>query len=130
MDLPLLDAFLHSDTHGWGVLPLHYARRVQLQIQPFACARINPSFETRTRWVEDEAWKAADEVLALIPKRRMQVEVLVDLARDSMLETETESDRYAEEVGMLLVEVVRVVKREKERGVRMKVVFSETWDEK
>ncbi len=80
--------------------------------------------------MEDEAWKAADEVLALIPKRRMQVEVLVDLARDSMLETETESDQYAEEVGMLLVEVVRVVKREKERGVRMKVVFSETWDEK
>ena len=127
MDLALVHTFLHTDTHGWAVLPALCARRVQLQIQPFASVCVHTSGPKAISF-DARSCTRATEAFAAIPSRRILVDVLVDVAQGSMQEAEYE--RCADEVSLFLLEVMRLVQSEKERGVRVKLAFSDTWDEK
>jgi hypothetical protein len=79
-ELCLLGPFLKTDGFGLGMIPAHYARRLQVQIQPLDFAFLLPD----TRLFEEERCCKAIEALGAIQTPRTEVVLEVDLAQGSL----------------------------------------------
>ena len=115
-NLDLLGTFLDTDRFGLGVTPTQYARRVQLQIQPFTC-------EAR-----QQKWLRAAEALSTLRSARLEIEVQIDLAHGAIDDSGFEN--VTDNVVRFLLEAVQTVNELKEKGLRVKITFCTTWDEK
>lgn len=122
-ELKLLGTFLETDRFGLGMIPANYARRLQLQIQPFACGLLRAP---ETRDCEQQICRSAIEALAAIHTVRTEVEVEVDLAHEAM--DDVEHDDPSGGTSHFLLKTVEDMNKSKHRGLHMKITFNETWD--
>jgi hypothetical protein len=112
-ELCLLRSFIETDAFGLGMVPAHYARRLQVQIQPLVFAFLLPD----KRLFEETRCCRALEALAAIKTARTEVVVEVDLAQGSLVDIDYE--RFSESAAQFVLKVKLVIESLKERGLRV-----------
>jgi hypothetical protein len=119
-----LEAFLTSDLFGLQMNAADYVRDLQIQVRPLQYAMTECS---EKRQHEQRKCCQTLEALATLRTTRTQVTVLIDWAQDSI-----EDARYMhcmDDADRFLLEVMRIVGKLKERGLRVKVALSTTWND-
>jgi hypothetical protein len=112
-ELCLLRSFIETDAFGLGMVPAHYARRLQVQIQPLVFMFLLPN----KRLFEETRCCKAIEALAAIHNAWTEVVVEVDLAQGSLVDIDYE--RFSEGAAQFMLKVSLVVEGLKKRGLRV-----------
>ncbi|KAH9874071.1 hypothetical protein IAQ61_004699 [Plenodomus lingam] len=123
-ELDLLTAFLGTDVFGLGRLPVIYARRLHIQLRPFAHAQRSPKHDAK----EQAKCRQAISALAAIQNARTEVVVQFDLARH-LLDGASSDEQFSAEDAAFLLLLVRDLIALKEKGLRVEILFSGTWNE-
>lgn len=120
-ELDLLAPFLASDVFGLGRMPVLFARRLHIQLRPFAAAHRPPKHNA----IERQKCHQAIAALAAIRSARTEVVVQFDLAQDL---PDNDGNFSPEDAEFLLI-LVRGIIALKEKGLRIEIVFGGTWSE-
>jgi hypothetical protein len=112
-ELCLLRPFIETDAFGLGMIPAHYARRLQVQLQPLVFAFLLPD----KRLFEEARCCKAIEALAAIQTARTEVTVEIDLAQGSLVDTDYEL--FSEGAAQLVLKVKLLIEGLKKRGLRI-----------
>jgi hypothetical protein len=123
-DLYLLVPFLQNDQFRVGVTPASYARRLKLRIQPFVWAQLR---SPEARKSEEERCIRTIEALGNILSTRTEVTIDVDIAEE--LKDDGRCSVSVDRAQRTLRKIVQVVDRLKDRGLRVDMMYSRTWDE-
>jgi hypothetical protein len=115
---------LQNDQFRVGVTPASYARRLKLRIQPFVWAQLR-SLEARKS--EEESCIRTIETLGAILTTRTEVTIDVDMAEE--LKDDSRCSGSIDRAQRTLRKILQIVDRLKERGLRVDMVYSRTWDE-
>jgi len=121
-ELDLLGPFLGSDVFGLGRIPLAYARRLHIQIRPFAYAAKRMREHDAT---EQQKCHQAIAALAAIRTARTEVMVQFDLEQDLL--NRPASEPFPPEDERFLLKLIRDLIALKDRGLRIEIAFSGTW---
>lgn len=122
-ELDLLAPFLRTDVFGLGRLPVIYARRLHLQIRPFAhAARRMRAHDA----AEQQKCHQAIAALAAISTPRTEVIVQFDLEQDLL--DRAVSDPFPPEDERFLLKLMRDLIALKDRGLRIEIAFSGSWN--
>jgi hypothetical protein len=122
-ELYLLVPFLQDDQFRVGVTPSSYARRLKLRIQPYVWAQLR---SPEARKSEEERCIHAIEALDAMLTTRTEVTIDVDMAEE--LKDDTRCLGSIDRAQRALRKIVQVVDRLKERGLRVDIMYSRTWD--
>lgn len=122
-ELDLLGPFLRSDMFGLGRIPMLYARRLHIQIRPFAYAARRLREHDPT---EQQKCHQAIATLATLRTARTEVIVQFDLEQD-LLDCAAYEPFSAEDEEFLL-KLIRDLIALKDRGLRIEIAFSGTWN--
>jgi hypothetical protein len=114
-ELCLLRPFIETDAFGLAMTPAHYARRLQVQIQPLVFAFLLPD----KRLFEERTYCKAIEALAAIQTDRTEVLIEVDLAQGSLVDADYE--RFSDDAAHFMLRIRRVVESLEARGLRVKL---------
>jgi hypothetical protein len=122
-EVPLLASFLKVDMFGLGMLPAFYARRIHIQLQHNIGSQ--PEFVEENP-LEEERRLQALEAFGAALTIRTEVTIDVDLYDGSR--GEAFSWIMPETINDDLVQVVEIVRRLRQRGLRVKMSRSRAWD--
>ncbi|KAI8938589.1 hypothetical protein NX059_004465 [Plenodomus lindquistii] len=122
-ELDLLETFLRCDLFGLGTIAMIYARRLHIQLRPFAGAERSPEHDT----VEQQRCHRAIVALAAIQSAR--TEVVVQFNLDQGFLGCADYTRFSPEDENILFQVISDLITLKERGLHIEIVFSGTWNE-
>ncbi|KAH7071138.1 hypothetical protein BKA63DRAFT_492991 [Paraphoma chrysanthemicola] len=117
-----LEAFLKSDWSALGVVPAHYIRRLQIQIQPF---RLIPVQIRATDRREEENYMTAIQVCSKLLTTCTVVLIEVDLAEGS--NDHYESYRPIDEIEHIVAKYETLAEAMKKKGLRVELSCCRTW---
>jgi hypothetical protein len=122
-DLSLLAPFLKTDKFGLGMIPASYARRLHIQLQPYIWTQLRLP---EARKIEEERCVRTIEAVGLMLTSRTEITIDIDLAEG--LKDDMESLAWTERAEKSLLRISQVVKSLKDRGLRVNIIYSRTWD--
>jgi hypothetical protein len=122
-EVPLLARFLKLDMFGLSMLPAFYARRIHIQLQHNIGSLPESAEENQ---LEEERRIQALEAFGAALTVRTEVAIDVDLYDGSR--GEAFSWIMPETVNVDLVQVVEIVRRLRQRGLRIKMSRTGAWD--
>jgi len=110
-ELCLLGPFLRTDGFGLGIIPAHYARRLQIQIRPLDLAFLLPA----QRRLEEERCCKAIEALAAIRTTRTDILVELDQGQGSL--SDADYKRFSHEAAQFTLRIQSIVATLKNQGL-------------
>lgn len=112
-ELCLLGPFLRTDGFGLGIIPAHYARRLQIQIRPLDFAFLLP---TQRHLEEEQCCKAIKE-LAALRTTRTDILIELDVAQGSL--SDADYKRFSNEAAQFTLRIRSVVDGLKKQGLHI-----------
>jgi hypothetical protein len=123
-ELYLLGQFLQSDQFGLGVMPGSYARRLKIHVQPYVWAQLR---SPEARKSEEDRYLWAIESLGAMITTRTEITINIDLAEG--LKDDMRCSGFTGRADRILRKIAQAVDGLRERGLRVDVTYSRTWDE-
>lgn len=112
-ELCLLGPFLQTDGFGFGMIPAHYARRLQIQIQPLYLTFLLPE----ERALEEQQCCRAIETLSAIQTTRTEVAIEIDLSQGSL--NDADYERFSDVAATFTAKVKKEVDNLKGAGLHI-----------
>ncbi|KAJ8111402.1 hypothetical protein OPT61_g5998 [Boeremia exigua] len=124
-ELECVQSFLATDAFGLTLRPADHLRRLHLQVQPFAYARLE---DPEMKLNKKQTCCRALESLDALRSPRTMIEVHVDLAEWSC--DEDESDMMLDDASSFMYLIIKTTEALQTSGVKIKLILEGSWGER